>query len=127
MEETIDALEALIADGRRQCAELGEPNYEPDYPGAAGMAHAAAWSEFAGEWDRAVNDAVERLPSHPGWQVDDEITYAYQEISSAVGQLRIVPVGVGDWSAPFEHQWTERFDSAQRSLDSALARLVAFE
>jgi hypothetical protein len=124
MLDTIDALEELIEDGRERCAELGEPDYDPEYPGAAGREHSLAWTEFARAWDDDLNDAVERLPAHPGWQVDEALTYAYQDIASAIGQLRIVPLGVGDWSAPFAYQWTERFDSAQRSLESARARLA---
>jgi hypothetical protein len=49
---------------------------------------------------------------------------AYQNLEQALRQLQFVPRGAGMWPTPFEHQWTQRFDAADRHLDAVRSHLA---
>lgn len=113
----------LVAEGRERCAELGEPSYEPDDPGQAGRRHVAAWNRFSQEWNTSLTEAAASLPAPPDWDAQPEAALAYQDIGRAIQELRLVPVGTGDWSTPFESLWSSRFDTAEALLTSASRQL----
>jgi hypothetical protein len=119
----IQNTKALIDHGRRRCAELGEPGYEPGYEDADGRAQIDAWRSFQREWDDALNEIASDLPQAPGWDENPDAVAAYQDIARALQELRFVPVGTGDWATPFASMWTGRFDAADTLLDGAADRL----
>jgi hypothetical protein len=115
----------LVAEGRERCAELGEPSYEPGDPGQAGRRHVAAWNRFSQEWNEDLTEAAASLPAPPDWDAQPEAALAYQDIGRAIQELRLVPVGTGEWSTPFESLWSSRFDIAEALLASASRQLDA--
>ena len=121
----IDAIETLAEEGRHVCDALGEPFYDLEQPGPGGDAHIQKWNEFAREWDDDVSRVATRMPSPPAWDADPELTYAYQDIAGAIGELRHATMGSGSWPVPFKGDWTARFDEATRRLEQARARLAA--
>lgn len=119
----IDAIEALSETGRRACKELGEPFYEFEHPGAAGDEHIAKWNQFAREWEDDVSRVASRMPPPPAWNADVELTTAYQDVTSALRELRHATMGPGSWPVPFEGDWSARFDEATRLLEKSRSRL----
>lgn len=119
----IDELRALIADGRERCDALGEPAYEPGLGGREAERRVAAWRAFAAEWNARLDDAGASLPGAPDLDDQPEASLAYQDIGRAIQELRLVPVGAGEWPTPFESLWSSRFDTAAGLLDAAAARL----
>ena len=115
----IGRIERLVADGRRQCDELGEPQYSIEAPGAAGRAQIEGWRRWAREWDDAVNGVAAHLPPAPAWDGEPNYAVAYQEIERAIRELRLVPGGAGDWPTPFRYSWEQRFTAAGRALRAA--------
>lgn len=124
LEFVIAEVRALIDDGRARCAELGEPGYEPGHEGLKGEAQIAAWNAFHREWDQALTDAASGLPPAPAWDTHLEAALAYQDVTRAIHELRLVTVGAGDWATPFESMWSSRFDTAVSFLDAAATRLA---
>lgn len=119
----IDAIEALGETGRRACEELGEPFYEFEQPGPAGEDHIEKWNEFAREWEDDVSQVASHMPPPPAWDADVEVTTAYQDVSSALRELRHATMGPGSWPVPFEGDWSARFDEATRLLEQSRNRL----
>jgi hypothetical protein len=123
----IERLEDLIPEGERRCEDLGEPDYEPGYEGFAGRAQIDGWNRFYREWEERLTDIARRLPPQPAWDGHMEYVMAYQEVGTAMNELRFVTMGAGDWATPFLYQWESRFTAARSQLAQARARLTAFE
>jgi hypothetical protein len=119
LEHVIDRLARLIDEGRQACEELGEPEYDAEMPGPSGRRHIASWNEWSDGWTERVDDAAVRLPSQPPWTGEREYSMAYQEVSSAIRELRLVPNGTGMWATPFRSQWEQRFATASHHLNEA--------
>lgn len=119
----IQNLGDLIADGRRQCDALGDPRYEPGYADAKGKAQIAAWQAFARDWSDRLDRVASDLPDPPDMDAQPGASLAYQDVGRAVQELRLVPVGAGDWATPFESLWSSRFATAEHHLNAARARL----
>ncbi len=119
----IEEIESLMEEGRRACEELGEPFYDFEQPGPEGEAHIEEWNDFAREWDEDVSRAASRLPSPPVWDVDPEVTAAYQDVTFAIREMRNATMGAGTWPVPNEADWTARFDEASRLLSQSRDRL----
>jgi hypothetical protein len=122
---TIDEMEGLVQQGQSACTELGEPFYDYEQPGSSGYAHIDRWNEFAREWDDDVSRAASHMPAPPAWDADTEITMAYQEITSAIREMRHATMGSGSWPVPFEAEWSMRFGEALRLLEQSRSRLSA--
>jgi hypothetical protein len=120
----IESIEELSDRGRRACAELGEPFYDLEQPGPGGEAHIEKWNDFAREWDEDVTRVATLLPSPPAWNADPELTAAYQDVTSAIRELRNATMGPGSWPVPFEGDWTAHFDEAVRLLSQAREQLT---
>lgn len=123
LERVIDRLGRLIDRGRRECADLGEPSYEPGMEGWEGRQQIDAWNRFHRDWDESVTDAARRMPPRPPLDGVMAFVSAYQDVERAVAELRHVPSGTGVWPTPFEYQWTGRLDTARRHLEAARASL----
>lgn len=119
----IDAIETLGETGRRACEELGEPFYDVEQPGPAGEEHIEKWNEFARDWEDDVSRVASHMPSPPAWNADIEVTTAYQDVASALRELRHATMGPGSWPVPFEGDWSARFDEATRLLEQSRGRL----
>jgi hypothetical protein len=115
----IERLEELIADGRDDCDDLGEPQYNLEAPGLAGRAQIARWNIWAREWSDDIDHVAGFLPRPPPWDGEQNFAMAYQEIDRAVGDLRLVPHGAGAWPTPFRYNWEQRFTSATHFLNDA--------
>lgn len=119
----IEKVRGLIKEGRDRCEKLGEPGYEPGLGGAREKEHVAAWHSFSAEWNAELDDAASYLPSAPDWDAYPEASLAYQDIGRAIQELRLVPIGAGEWATPFESLWSSRFETAAQLLDAAAVRL----
>jgi hypothetical protein len=123
LRRVVENLEHLIGEGRGECDVLGEPCYEPTRIGYQGELQIADWNRFHRDWeDRLVNAASDMPPAPP---LDGIIDYvmAYQAVSSALDQLRMVALGAGEWPTPFRYQWEQRFNSATSHLSDARTAL----
>jgi hypothetical protein len=123
----MDRIDDLIRDGSRECADLGEPDYEPGYEGAEGRAQIGRWRRFARDWDDKLDYAASFMPAQPPFDGDSDFLFAYQDVGYALSELRLVAVGTGDWATPFDYQWQQRFESARAHVVSARARLSGTE
>ena len=124
LERVVEQLARLIDEGRQDCDDMGEPEYDAEMPGASGRRHIASWEEWSRGWIERVDDAAVRLPSQPPWTGERSYTIAYQEVSSAIRELRLVPNGTGIWATPFRSQWERRFTTASYHLNEARSHLL---
>jgi len=124
LSRVIERLEDLIGDGRRECDDLGEPVYEPTRMSQDGEAQVDDWRTFHKDWSDRIDYIADRMPSQPSWNGSQDFTMAHQSVGQAMNELRLVPVGVGDWVTPFRGAWEGRFDQAQRKLEEARGHLA---
>ncbi|MBD3220791.1 hypothetical protein GF314_06075 [bacterium] len=124
-ERMVDALARLSERGRRKCAALGEPDYDISVPTPRSEKHVARWFAWSREWENGLFDAWKEAPHAPGFQEQQDLQLAYQDLEKALRQLQLVPRGAGMWPTPFEHQWEQRFDLAESHLASATEHLAS--
>ena len=84
--QAADAIEALAEVGRREFA---------DAPESDGDADIEKWNEFARDWDDDVTEVATRMPPPPSWNADAEISDSYQDLASAIQELRGATIGNG--------------------------------
>jgi len=125
LRHTVRRLEQLADAGEQEARELGEPTYESVAPGAAGRAQIERWNAWARRWDARVDDALRELPAQPPFDAELALVLAHQNTSRAAHELRLVPIGAGDWPTPFQYQWESRFRSARQLLAEQRAALVS--
>lgn len=123
LSRVIDRLEDLIAVGRMECEELGEPVYEPGRVGYDGEVQIQQWNQFYRDWDERLSSAAEFLPPQPPLDGAADYLFAHQSVSRAFIELRLIPYGAGEWPTPFAYQWEQRFRAAEEHLNGARERL----
>lgn len=124
LRHTVRRLEQLASAGEQEARELGEPGYDSEAPGAAGRAQIERWNAWARRWHERVDDALRELPPPPPFDAELALVLAHQNTSRAAHELRLVPIGVGDWPTPFQYQWESRFRSARQLLEEHRAALA---
>jgi hypothetical protein len=115
----VDRLEELIVEGHRECDVLGEPCYAPGRVGREGEQQIAGWRRFQRSWDGRLTRAAEALPPAPAPDGVIDYVTAYQSVTAALSELRVVAVGAGEWATPFRYQWEQRFNTARSHLSEA--------
>jgi hypothetical protein len=116
LRHTVRRLEQLASAGEQEARELGEPAYDSAAPGAAGRAQIERWNAWARRWHERVDDALRELPAPPPFDAELALVLAHQNTTRAAHELRLVPIGVGDWPTPFQYQWESRFRTARQLL-----------
>jgi hypothetical protein len=91
--------------------------------GREGQRQIENWGRFYREWDARVTRAARDLPPGPSLDGVTDYVTAHQQVQRAINELRLVPVGIGSWATPFQHQWARHFNTATHALDDARTTL----
>ncbi|MEX2208152.1 MAG: hypothetical protein WEF50_18150 [Myxococcota bacterium] len=125
LRHTVRRLEQLANAGEQEARELGEPAYDSAAPGAAGRVQIERWNAWARRWNERIDDALRELPPPPPFDAELALVLAHQNTSRAAHELRLVPIGVGDWQTPFQYSWESRFRAARDLLEEQRAALAS--
>lgn len=119
-------IEALLqaADAIEALAQTGRNEFATEAPGSDDDAELEKWNAFAREWDDDVTEVATRMPSPPSWAEGGEVTESYQDLASALQELREATVGRGSSSVPSRADWSAHFTEVSRRLEQARARLT---
>lgn len=77
------------------------------------------WEEWARNWDGELQQELRGFPSHPGFDTDANLTFAFQKLESAAHALRLLPVSSGDWPTAAMYMREMRLEEARAAVREA--------
>ncbi|MCP4660012.1 MAG: hypothetical protein GY856_31805 [bacterium] len=115
-EGIIQSIRRLVARGRSETAQFTDVGVAPEELGEQ-------WAQWSAEWTYRVDEITERVRRRPGGQADPALVLTYDELETAVEELRQI-VNVGDpGGVSFASDCDIRFGTAEQALDVAQSHL----
>jgi hypothetical protein len=122
-------LETLVRTGRREALAIPEAGVDAALNSSEARNAEQRWREWSTRWLERLDNLARYMPANPGPNEDVNVSLAHQELSRAIGELRVVTqTAASTTTIPFKYEREQRFDSASRYLESArtfLAKLGA--
>jgi hypothetical protein len=113
-------LEQMIRRGRREALSIPEAGVDAALNTAEARRAEQQWRSWSDRWLRDLDGVARYMPSTPSANADVNVTMAYQELSRALGELRLVQHSAASTTTiPFKYEREQRFESASRYVEQA--------
>ncbi len=115
-EGIISNIRRLVARGRSETAQFNNVGVAPEEVGEQ-------WAQWSAEWTYRVDEITQRVRRRPGGQADPALILVYDELDTAVEELRQIANVADPGGVSFASDCDLRFGTAEQALDVAQRHL----